>query len=302
MIGAISGVTPYQSISKVNLQRMQKAYAAQQNTRIVHTEQSAPSAMQWKLSGETTLPVQPVRAIGAPAAYSAETMSPVEKMEQGADPVEMAVRMRIQQPEAEEAMPANTVGQQEEAEFNLVGQQEEEPVMKLPGQKEEPTTPIEKELAKQAEKAEEAKEAKKAEQAEERKETEESEEAEESKDAQDIMEEEECRTCERRKYQDGSDDPGVSFKTPTRIAPEAAASAVRGHEMEHVVRERASAAREGREVVSQSVTLHSGICPECGDVYVSGGTTRTITAQKAEPPQQDTAEWVKRANHFSIVV
>lgn len=308
MIGAIGGVngirgvSPYQNISKFNLQRMEKAYAAQQNTQAAQVEQSAETGRQWKLTGESSMPVQPVRAIGAPASYSAEAMDPAQKMEQGADPVEMAVRMRIQQPEAEEAMPANAAGQQEEASYNPVGQKEEESVMKLPGQKDEPTTPIEKELAEQAEKAEKAKEARKAEQAEEMKESKETEESEETKSAQEVMEDEECQTCENRKYQDGSNDPGVSFKTPTNIKPEAAAAAVRGHEMEHVMRNRASAAREGKEVVSQSVTLQTGICPECGDVYVSGGTTRTTTAQKAEPVQQDAAEWVKRANHFSIVV
>ncbi|MBQ9948184.1 MAG: hypothetical protein IJO91_07340 [Oscillospiraceae bacterium] len=85
----------------------------------------------------------------------------------------------------------------------------------------------------------------------------------------------ECETCENRKYQDGSDDSGVSFQTPTKIAPEQAAAKVRGHEQEHVVRNRAKAEREGDEIVSQSVTLHTGICPECGKVYISGGTTRT---------------------------
>lgn len=96
------------------------------------------------------------------------------------------------------------------------------------------------------------------------------------------MEEGECQTCKERKYQDGSNDPGVSFKTPTNIAPEAAASAVRGHEQEHVSREQSKAQQEGREVVSQSVTIHTAICPECGKVYVSGGTTRTTTrAEKA---------------------
>lgn len=93
-----------------------------------------------------------------------------------------------------------------------------------------------------------------------------------------IMDEDTCQTCEERKYQDGSDDPGVSFKTPAHIDSSIAASVVRGHEMEHVVREQASAQREGREVVSQTVTLHNSICPECGKVYVSGGTTRTVTA------------------------
>lgn len=101
---------------------------------------------------------------------------------------------------------------------------------------------------------------------------------EEAKSAREVMEESECQTCKERKYQDGSDDPGVSFKTAQHIAPEAAAATVRGHEMEHVVREQASAAREGRKVVSQSVTYHTAICPECGKAYVSGGTTRTTTA------------------------
>lgn len=102
---------------------------------------------------------------------------------------------------------------------------------------------------------------------------------EEAKDPREIMEESECQTCENRKYQDGSNDPGVSFKTATRMSPERAATAVRGHEMEHVTRERAKADREDRKVVQQSVTIHTAICPECGDVYVSGGTTRTTTAK-----------------------
>ena len=92
------------------------------------------------------------------------------------------------------------------------------------------------------------------------------------------MNETKCQTCARRKYQDGSDDPGVSFKTPTKMNPEQAAAAVRGHEQEHVVREQAKAKRENRKVVSQSVTIHTDICPECGRVYVSGGVTRTVTA------------------------
>lgn len=95
--------------------------------------------------------------------------------------------------------------------------------------------------------------------------------------------EEQCQTCEQRRYQDGSDDMGVSFQTPTKIAPEAAGAAVRGHEQEHVTRERAKAQREDREVVSQSVTLHTDICPECGKVYISGGTTQTTTASRPEP-------------------
>lgn len=87
----------------------------------------------------------------------------------------------------------------------------------------------------------------------------------------------ECQTCKNRKYQDGSDDSGVSFQTPTKVDPKAAGAAVRSHEQEHVSRNRAKADREGNEIVSQSVTIHTGICPECGKVFVSGGTTRTIT-------------------------
>lgn len=85
----------------------------------------------------------------------------------------------------------------------------------------------------------------------------------------------ECETCKNRKYQDGSTDPGVSFKTPTRLSPERAAFAIRAHEAEHVAHARAKAQKEDQEIVSQSVTYHTSICPECGRTYMSGGTTRT---------------------------
>ncbi len=125
--------------------------------------------------------------------------------------------------------------------------------------------------------------------------------------AQDALKEGECQTCEERKYQDGSDDMGVSFQTPTNIKPEQAASAVRGHEMEHVYREQAKAGREGRKVVSQSVTMHTEICPECGKSYVSGGTTRTVTKADTDntAQQQDLArqneEEQKARTPFSAV-
>lgn len=90
----------------------------------------------------------------------------------------------------------------------------------------------------------------------------------------------ECETCANRTYVDGSDDPGVSFKTPGKIAPEISASVVMSHELEHVSNEQASAEAEGREVVSQSVSLHASICPECGISYVAGGETRTVTKGK----------------------
>ena len=125
--------------------------------------------------------------------------------------------------------------------------------------------------------------------------------------AQEALEEGECETCESRKYQDGSDDMGVSFQTPTNIKPEQAASAVRGHEMEHVYREQAKAGREGRKVVSQNVTMHTEICPECGKTYVSGGTTRTVTKADTDnaAQQQDLArqneEEQKTRTPFSAV-
>ena len=104
-------------------------------------------------------------------------------------------------------------------------------------------------------------------------------------DTQKTSAETECKTCKARKYQDGSDDPGVSFKTPSHIDPGQSSSAVRGHELEHVVRERARAEKEGRRVISQSVTMQTGICPECGRIYTAGGMTRTVTAADTKPKE-----------------
>ena len=119
--------------------------------------------------------------------------------------------------------------------------------------------------------------------------------------AQAAVEEGKCQTCEKRKYQDESDDMGVSFQTPTNISPEQAAAAVRGHENEHVVREQAKARMEDRKVVSQSVTLHTDICPECGKAYISGGTTRTVTAADSKPSQGEDAQETEQAGEpFSV--
>lgn len=89
-----------------------------------------------------------------------------------------------------------------------------------------------------------------------------------------------CETCKNRRYQDVSDDPGVSFKSASKISHGNVGAAVRGHEQEHVVRERAKAEREDREVVSQSVVIKTAICPECGKSYVAGGETTTVTRSK----------------------
>lgn len=95
-----------------------------------------------------------------------------------------------------------------------------------------------------------------------------------------------CETCANRKYQDGSDE-NVSFKSATNIAPEAAASAVRGHEQEHVANAYDKAKQNNGKVISATVQIHTSICPECGKTYVSGGTTRTqIKYSNEENPYQ----------------
>ena len=94
----------------------------------------------------------------------------------------------------------------------------------------------------------------------------------------------ECETCANRKYVDGSDDSSVSFQTPTNISPNMAAAAVASHENEHVRNEQAKAARDDREIVQQSVTIHYDTCEECGRQYVSGGTTRTTSISKGDSP------------------
>lgn len=178
------------------------------------------------------------------AAAQAETAVPVRE---GADPAEMAVRMRMipysEDPEEEKSVSAS--GEEEDGEA-VEGAQGAE-------------------------------------------------------DAQAAAEEGKCETCEKRKYQDGSDDSTVSFQTPTRIAPRQVASAVRGHEMEHVLHEQAKAKKEGRRVVSQSVTMHTAICPECGKVYISGGTTRTTTKANPERIDEEPADDDGTRKSFSVV-
>lgn len=217
------------------------------------------------VSRAQTTPVPPVSSV--PAVHRGATLSVPEEQEgklqfptlrEGADPAEMAVRARIRylDGKAEDLEREMLGGKQSEGLEKLVGG--EQPVR--PGQPDKSEGESEDGLTINGE---------------------------ETKSPQEVMKESECQTCKNRKYQDGSDDPGVSFKTPTNVAPEQAASAVRGHENEHVVREQAKAQREDRKVVSQSVTIHTAICPECGKVYVSGGTTRTTTkADPVEEPKQ----------------
>jgi hypothetical protein len=109
-----------------------------------------------------------------------------------------------------------------------------------------------------------------------------------------------CQTCKNRKYQDGSNDPGVSFKTPAHIDPGSAQSVVRGHEQEHVSNQRAKAQSENRRIISQSVSLFTSICPECGRVYVSGGVTRTVTASADNNAQNYGAEGRRRGQLLNV--
>lgn len=228
-----------------------------------------PQRMAQGMPAQPVTPVQPAPTVQSDQGARRPTIyGPI--IREGVDPVEMAVRGRIQymdQPEQAAQLPQ--LGGERTAQPAEVpqGQQAAQPVQ-LPAQPGQ--SPKGEEQAQPGV------------------------ELPETKSAQETMEEGTCQTCKERKYQDGSDDPGVSFKTPTNVAPQMAASAVRGHEMEHVVREQAKATREDRKVVSQSVTYHTAICPECGKTYVSGGTTRTTTkanpkAEQYQQPQEQKA-------------
>lgn len=97
---------------------------------------------------------------------------------------------------------------------------------------------------------------------------------------------EECQTCKKRKYVDGSNEM-VSFKSPTHISPQRAAAAVRSHEQEHVNNAYSKATTDNGKVLRASVSIHTAICPECGRSYVSGGTTHTqIKYYNEENPYQ----------------
>ena len=109
----------------------------------------------------------------------------------------------------------------------------------------------------------------------------------------------ECQTCKQRTYQDGSNDPGVSFKSPGHISPESSGAVVMAHEQEHVGNEQANAKKDGGRVVSQSVRLFSAVCPECGKVYISGGETRTTTVST---PKSQTNNKSGLGNQVDIAV
>lgn len=111
---------------------------------------------------------------------------------------------------------------------------------------------------------------------------------------------EDCQTCKKRRYKDGSDEM-VSFKTPTHISPESAASAVRAHEQEHVSNAYAKAATKNGKVISASVSIHTAICPECGRTYISGGTTHTqIKYYNEDNPYQKSLKSADRLKYSGM--
>lgn len=111
---------------------------------------------------------------------------------------------------------------------------------------------------------------------------------------------EECQTCKKRKYKDGSDEM-VSFKSPQHVSPENAASAVRAHEQEHVSNAYKKAAKDNGKVVSASVSIHTAVCPECGRTYVSGGTTHTqIKYYNEENPYQQDLKTADRTKYVGM--
>ena len=108
----------------------------------------------------------------------------------------------------------------------------------------------------------------------------------------------ECETCKNRKYQDGSDEM-VSFKAPTHISPQAAASSVRSHEQEHVNNAYKDAAQNNGKVVSCNVSIKTSICPECGRTYVAGGKTSTqIRYYNEDNPYQKDLKSSDAANKY----
>jgi len=111
---------------------------------------------------------------------------------------------------------------------------------------------------------------------------------------------EECQTCKRRKYKDGSDEM-VSFKSPQHVSPESAGTAVRAHEQEHVSNAYKKAAMNNGKVISASVSIHTAVCPECGRTYVAGGTTHTqIKYYNEDNPYQKSLKSADRAKYAGM--
>ncbi len=316
MIGGISGIGGF-GMSAVGSFYQSRLSENIRNTRSAQQAQKGGQVWAARKTPSLETPVEPVKAVRPVSRDEASLPELTARLEN--DPAAMAGRMRTRYGEvngeglfvetgkeglsavdgsrknalegqlfqAEEALNRNDLEGAEDVLNNGAPEAEEGGLPGLPGQKDEETLP-----GLPGQKDEEKLPGLPGQDDEE-----DGEPAQGAESAQEAVEEGKCETCEKRKYQDGSDDMGVSFKTPTNVKPEQAASAVRGHEMEHVVREQAKAKREGREVVSQSVTMHTGICPECGKTYVSGGTTHTVTRAA---PENDYAQQEREAQRPTL--
>ncbi len=103
----------------------------------------------------------------------------------------------------------------------------------------------------------------------------------------------ECQTCKSRKYMDVSNEPNVSFQSPTYISPEASFAAVSAHEQQHVSNAVASGNQPGNQLVFSSVSLKMSVCPECGKPYIAGGTTRTQIKYNESNPYESSRKSVE---------
>lgn len=253
MIGSISGLNAYYNpYAAYRTNQTQRGQSPQQpNAHGAPDVQRAAGTWTGQRAASPETPVQPVTPVRAVGPERSQPATLGMSVRLGADPAEMAVRMRIRP--YDESSNIFLEGNAKSAFSSLLANGAAQKPGSVPAAE---AGAVEGLGADGAQKA---------------------------------MEEGKCETCEKRKYQDGSDDMGVSFQTPTRVDPDMASAAVRGHENEHVIRDRAKAEQEGRKVVSQSVTLHTDICPECGKVYTSGGETRTTSIEKNDQQEQNAA-------------
>ena len=85
---------------------------------------------------------------------------------------------------------------------------------------------------------------------------------------------------------DNTVDSSAKVKTPGVIRPEESYAKVSSHEREHVANAIAEGSKPGAELISVSVSLKMGVCPECGRVYVAGGVTNTQIQYSEENPYE----------------
>jgi len=98
----------------------------------------------------------------------------------------------------------------------------------------------------------------------------------------------ECETCKNRKYVDASNEADVSFKSPGHVSPSASFSAVRAHEQQHVSNAYQTESKGEGRVMSVSVSIKMGSCPECGRRYAKGGETATTIKYNEDVYAQNT--------------